>query len=420
MRAYAAMHEVTDAETGESRPATPSDHFPPSAIETAPDLSLMAKARAGFHGPAGLGINQLLRGIGGPEYIASLLTGFTGEEQELAGAVLYGNSAFAGGWISMAPPLSDDHVTYADGTPATVEQMALDVAAFLMWAAEPQDDGPQGRRADGGAVPDPALRCCSTSPTRRSGRRTRAATTSDAGPAGGARRPGDRGAAGASTSPALIETGDGRRWVMKFTGAGPGPFGVLTEYLALSIARGLRGAGAGGTAGAAARGLSVDGRDRRVRLHAAAEHRLEPRGRLRPGRAPGATPADLAPLAGLAAIARADCFLQNMDRTARQPEPAGGGRAAVAIDYDACLYLSRALGPPRPASDRRCLPAICLPAAACRAGRTRSRASGICSSRCRMRGSQRRGSTVRRWPSGWRRAMRTGAPLPRNDDRMEG
>ena len=138
MRAYAAMTEVTDAETGESRPATPSDHFPPSAIETAPDLTLMAKARAGFHGPAGLGINQLLRGMGGPEYIASLLTGFTGEEQELAGAVLYGNSAFAGGWISMAPPLSDDIVTYADGTPATVEQMALDVAAFLMWAAEPK------------------------------------------------------------------------------------------------------------------------------------------------------------------------------------------------------------------------------------------------------------------------------------------
>jgi ubiquinol-cytochrome c reductase cytochrome c1 subunit len=138
MRAYAAMTEVTDPETGESRPATPSDHFPASAIENAPDLSLMAKARAGFHGPAGLGINQLLRGMGGPEYIASILTGFTGEEQELAGATLYGNETFPGGWISMAPPLSDDQVTYSDGTPATVEQMALDVSAFLMWAAEPK------------------------------------------------------------------------------------------------------------------------------------------------------------------------------------------------------------------------------------------------------------------------------------------
>ena len=29
-------------------------------------------------------------------------------------------------------------VTYADGTEATVEQMAQDVAAFLMWTAEPK------------------------------------------------------------------------------------------------------------------------------------------------------------------------------------------------------------------------------------------------------------------------------------------
>ena len=37
----------------------------------------------------------------------------------------------------MPPPLSDDQVTYADGTPATVEQMSKDVAAFLVWTAEP-------------------------------------------------------------------------------------------------------------------------------------------------------------------------------------------------------------------------------------------------------------------------------------------
>ena len=38
----------------------------------------------------------------------------------------------------MPPPLSDGAVTYADGTEATVEQMAQDVAAFLMWTAEPK------------------------------------------------------------------------------------------------------------------------------------------------------------------------------------------------------------------------------------------------------------------------------------------
>ena len=38
----------------------------------------------------------------------------------------------------MSPPLSDDIVTYADGHEATVHHMAEDVAAFLMWAAEPK------------------------------------------------------------------------------------------------------------------------------------------------------------------------------------------------------------------------------------------------------------------------------------------
>jgi ubiquinol-cytochrome c reductase cytochrome c1 subunit len=37
----------------------------------------------------------------------------------------------------MPPPLSEDAVEFADGTPATVEQMAADVSHFLMWAAEP-------------------------------------------------------------------------------------------------------------------------------------------------------------------------------------------------------------------------------------------------------------------------------------------
>ncbi len=138
MRAYASLHTVDDPATGETRPATPSDHFQTSPDPNAPDLSLMAKARAGFHGPIGLGINQLVRGIGGPEYIASLLNGFTGEEKTEAGATFYENHVFSTGWISMPPPLSDGQVTYMDGTEATVEQMSHDVAAFLMWAAEPR------------------------------------------------------------------------------------------------------------------------------------------------------------------------------------------------------------------------------------------------------------------------------------------
>ncbi len=136
MRAYAAMWEVDDGDGG-TRPAAPPDHFPASMLENAPDLSLMAKARAGFHGPAGLGINQLMNGIGGPEYIASFLTGFTGQEIEQAGSVLYENSAF-GGYVAMPPVLMPELVAYKDGTEATEAQMAQDVAAYLMWTAEPK------------------------------------------------------------------------------------------------------------------------------------------------------------------------------------------------------------------------------------------------------------------------------------------
>lgn len=136
VRAFAAQYEVFDAEIDDFRPATPADHFGESGLENAPDLSLMAKARAGFHGPYGLGINQFFKGMGA-EYIASLLNGYTGSEKEEAGVVLYGNDAY-GGYFAMAQPLYGDDVEYADGTPATIEQQAKDVAAFLMWTAEPK------------------------------------------------------------------------------------------------------------------------------------------------------------------------------------------------------------------------------------------------------------------------------------------
>ncbi|WP_322626734.1 cytochrome c1 [Paracoccus beibuensis] len=140
VRAYATdLLPVFDSEIGEERARLLTDNFPEvSGAGMGPDLSLMAKARAGFHGPYGTGISQLVNGMGGPEYIHAILAGYTGETQEQAGTLLYGNSAFPGGWISMPPPLSDDLVTYEDGTPATVDQMATDVAAFLMWTAEPK------------------------------------------------------------------------------------------------------------------------------------------------------------------------------------------------------------------------------------------------------------------------------------------
>lgn len=159
VRAYAAtLSEITDKETGEDRARVVTDNFPKSGLENAPDLSLMAKARAGFHGPYGSGLSQLFNGMGGPEYIYSILTHYE-ENPECAPDGIdgyYYNTAFPNGgvpdsckdehgistvpgsWIAMPEPLSDDLVTYADGHPATKANMAEDVSSFLLWAAEPK------------------------------------------------------------------------------------------------------------------------------------------------------------------------------------------------------------------------------------------------------------------------------------------
>lgn len=165
IKAIAALYDIPDEDNpGETRTGKPSDLFPANKGAGAPDLTLMAKARAGFHGPAGLMINQFISGTGGPEYIYSILTSYTGKEETVAGRTLYKNKAMPGGNISMAPPLTSDtaedmEIVYAkfgaDGKQKaaekakdgpgkgyrppkpTVDQMAKDVAAFLMWAAEP-------------------------------------------------------------------------------------------------------------------------------------------------------------------------------------------------------------------------------------------------------------------------------------------
>ncbi|WP_300516022.1 cytochrome c1 [Aliiroseovarius sp.] len=143
VRAYAAENfEVWDPDLedgdGDFRAAKPTDPFPEGNDPNAPDLSLMAKARAGFSGPAGTGINQLVKGLGGTEYITAFLTGFTGEEMEVAGSVLYANKAFPGGWTAMPPQLYGEDVEFDDGSANDAHSEAVDVAAFLMWTAEPK------------------------------------------------------------------------------------------------------------------------------------------------------------------------------------------------------------------------------------------------------------------------------------------
>jgi ubiquinol-cytochrome c reductase cytochrome c1 subunit len=153
VKALAAEIQVPDidTETGDAitRPALPADHFPspyPNAYAARagnggalpPDLSVIAKGREG-----------------GPEYIASFLIGFVPPPKGLNVPVgqhynIYFPGDLSAGWtgskehppeggfVAMPPQLTDGKVTFDDGTPPTAKNAAHDVAAFLMWAAEPK------------------------------------------------------------------------------------------------------------------------------------------------------------------------------------------------------------------------------------------------------------------------------------------
>jgi ubiquinol-cytochrome c reductase cytochrome c1 subunit len=116
-----------------TRPGLPSDTFAApfpndNAARSAnngalpPDQSLLMSAREG-----------------GADYIYALVA--KGYVDPPAGLKvpdgLYYNTYFPGHLIHMPPPLADGAVTYADGTKATVDQMAKDVVTFLAFAANP-------------------------------------------------------------------------------------------------------------------------------------------------------------------------------------------------------------------------------------------------------------------------------------------
>lgn len=155
VKALAATFKVQDGpnDQGEmfERAARPSDRFPSpfpneqvarSANNGAlpPDLSLIAKARAAPRGfPWFILDGFSLYQESGPDYLHALLNGYKDAPKDAAcGDGLYYNSAFLSGTcIAMVKPVSDGQIEYTDGTPTTVEQYSKDVAAFLMWAAEP-------------------------------------------------------------------------------------------------------------------------------------------------------------------------------------------------------------------------------------------------------------------------------------------
>ncbi len=138
VKAFAAdwLIKDIDPETGDEieRPGVPADKFPAIFANSAaaaasnggaipPDLSVIVKAR-----------ND------GANYVYNLLTSYGMEvpHDKVMSPGTHYNPVMDGGAIAMAAPLSDDLVTFEDGTPATVEQMARDVTEFLAWSADPK------------------------------------------------------------------------------------------------------------------------------------------------------------------------------------------------------------------------------------------------------------------------------------------
>jgi ubiquinol-cytochrome c reductase cytochrome b/c1 subunit len=153
--AVAAEYKIKDVDDkGQpiERPGRPADYFPapfPNAAAAAatygvapPDMSTLAKARGYTRGFPWFvfDIFSQYQELG-PDYIHAILTGY---EEAPKGFKLpdggHYNKYFPGHNIAMPPPLQDGQVKYDDGTPETVDQYAKDVAAFLMWAAEPKLD----------------------------------------------------------------------------------------------------------------------------------------------------------------------------------------------------------------------------------------------------------------------------------------
>jgi len=152
--AVAAEHKIQDGpnDQGEmfERPGRLADHFPaPFPNEQAAraryggfpvDQSVIAKARTIERGFPWFIIDAFTQyQEQGVDYIVALLQGY--EAQPPAGVTVppgaYYNKYFPGHSIAMPPPLTDGRVDYADGSPTTVAQYSKDVAAFLMWTAEP-------------------------------------------------------------------------------------------------------------------------------------------------------------------------------------------------------------------------------------------------------------------------------------------
>jgi ubiquinol-cytochrome c reductase cytochrome c1 subunit len=148
VKALAATYQIHDGpnDAGEmfDRPGRPSDYIPPpfpndAAARAAlgalpPNMSLLAKARSWERGFPQFIFDAFTQSeeAEGPTYIHAILNGYTHPDDPNWNLYMPGHK------IAMAKPLADGQVEYTDGSPQTVAQYSQDVAAFLMWAAEPK------------------------------------------------------------------------------------------------------------------------------------------------------------------------------------------------------------------------------------------------------------------------------------------
>lgn len=148
VKALAATYQIHDGpnDTGAmfDRPGRPSDYFPWAFANAAaaraalgglpPDMSLLAKARSWERGFPWFVIDLFTQSeeSEGPTYIHAILNGYTHPADPNWNLYMPGHK------IAMAKPLADGQVEYPDGAPQTLAQYSKDVAAFLMWAAEPK------------------------------------------------------------------------------------------------------------------------------------------------------------------------------------------------------------------------------------------------------------------------------------------
>ena len=139
VKAIAATYQVTDGPNKEGkmfkRPGRPADRF------VAP-FANDALARAANGGALPPDLSEIVKAREGEaDYVYGVITTDQmkpppGVKMEMVEGKYY-DEYFPGHQISMPPPLSADAVKYADGTAATVPQMAHDIATFLTWASHP-------------------------------------------------------------------------------------------------------------------------------------------------------------------------------------------------------------------------------------------------------------------------------------------